>query len=102
MVGFIVLLVILFLAAPVLAIVALVNASGISDGLRRLERRVAALENRPEPVRTTTEPPPLQVPSPSPAPPSSPLSPPPRQPAAASVPSKFTRLNRRVGAGHRL
>jgi uncharacterized membrane protein len=117
--GFIVLLVILFLAAPVLAIVALVKASGIGDSLRRLEMRVGALENRPAPaaaapprplpesekappqpaaaapVRITTEPSPPRTPSAPPAPP--PVSPP-QQRATASVPSSaVTAPSRDIG-----
>ena len=101
MVDFFVLLALLLLAAPVLAIIALVSTSGLSGGLRRLELRIATLENKlaassprpsaepdkaqpapPAPGRVTTEPmPPLQAVAP-PAPPS-PLP----RPAAASVPS---------------
>jgi uncharacterized membrane protein len=104
MIGFFILLGVLVLAAPVIAIIALVRSFGINDGLRRLEQRIAALENRPvaaaAPPRTAAEAPPLQPaaraepairisteplpPLQAPAPPAP--SPPPR-PVATSVPS---------------
>jgi uncharacterized membrane protein len=94
--GFIVLLVILFLAAPVIAIVALVKSSGINDGLRRLEQRIAALENRPTAgqLRTAAEAPPQLAAHAEPAaritteplPPTPPLP----RPVATSVPSSTT------------
>jgi uncharacterized membrane protein len=97
--GFIVLLVILFLAAPVIAIIALVKSSGINNGLRRLEQRIAALENRPTagPPRTAVKAPPPQLAAraepaarittePLPPLPTPPLP----RPVATSVPSSTT------------
>src|SRR5277367_4921085 len=99
--GFIVLLVILFLAAPVIAIIALVKSSGINDGLRRLEQRIAALENRPTAgqLRTAAEAPPPQLAAHAepaarittePLPPSPTPTPPLPRPVATSVPSSTT------------
>ena len=97
MVGFIVLLVVLLLATPVLAIIALVSTSGIRDSLRRLELRIAALENRPAAPspRPSPEPEKAQPAAPAPAPSitTEPVPPPPSpspQPAAASVPSSLS------------
>ena len=66
MVDYIVLLVILFLAAPVLAIIALVNASGINDGLRRLEQAHCGAG---EQAGAATAAPPRTSPEPEKAPP---------------------------------
>ena len=96
MVGFFVLLALLVLAAPVIAIIALVNSSGTRDDLRRLQARIAALENKsaapprpsPEPEKAAAPPAafaPISV-QPSAAPAPAVPSPPPR-PAAAAVPN---------------
>jgi uncharacterized membrane protein len=92
MVGFIVLLVVLLLAIPVLAIIALVSTSGIRDSLHRLELRIAALENRPATPspRPSPEPEKAQPAAPAPSITTEPVPPPPSpppQPAAASVTS---------------
>ncbi len=99
----IVLVVLLVLAAPVIAIIALVKTSGVNDRLFGLERRLAALETglaaapprtaapsqpaAPPAAETVREAPPRA----SPPPPSQPSSPPPQpappsQTAPASVP----------------
>jgi uncharacterized membrane protein len=94
----IVIVVLLVLAAPVLAIIALVKASGINDRLFRLERHLAALETglAAAPPRTAAPPPqpaarpapeaareaPPQVSSPTP-----PQSPPPQQPPPPPQPT---------------
>jgi uncharacterized membrane protein len=111
--GFLILLALLLLAAPILAIIALVNTSGINDRLRGLELRLAALENRPPrataqatqppaptsaaaPVQSPAEPPeaptasapPQQAPThaQAPPPPAPPLQPA-HEPVPASVPA---------------
>ena len=99
----IVLVVLLVLAAPILAVIALVKTSGVNDRLFGLERRLAALETRlaaalprtavpaqptaPPAAETVQEAPPQA----SPPPPSQPSSPlpqptPPPQAVPASVP----------------
>jgi uncharacterized membrane protein len=86
----IVLLVVLVLAAPILAIIALARSSGVNDRLSRLERRMAALETRPAatvPAQSAAPPPQAAAPPPvatSVEPPQAPTQPP--QPVAASVP----------------
>jgi uncharacterized membrane protein len=102
MVGFFVTLAVLVLAAPVIAIIALVRSFGINDGLRRLELRIAALENRPvaaAPPRNTPEAeapqlqtaaraePPVQIATEPLQPSRAPLPSPPPRPVATSVPS---------------
>jgi uncharacterized membrane protein len=102
----IVLLVLVVLAAPILAIIALARTSGVNDRLSRLERRMAALEARPAataPAQSAAPPgqpaapnlaaapPPVTAsvePPQAPSQPAAPLTPPiqPTQPIAASVP----------------
>jgi uncharacterized membrane protein len=99
----IVVVVLLVLAAPVLAIIALVKTGGVNDRLFRLERRLAALETglagapprtaaaapRPAapPAPETEREAPPQVSPPAPAQPSPPPQPAPPQPIAGSVPT---------------
>ena len=92
----IVLLVLLVLAAPILAIIALAKTSGVNDRLYRLERRMAALESKPAaaaPAQAAVSPPQPAAAPPAPAvaaepqlqTPSPPAQPAP-QPVSASVP----------------
>jgi uncharacterized membrane protein len=104
----IILLVLLLLAFPIIAIVALVKAVGLGDQLRRLETRLAGLERRtaapepaPSPAAPVAEPVPPKPAEPAAAPPQpeppiaavSPIAPPhvpptpPAAPAAASAPA---------------
>lgn len=91
------LLVLLLLAAPVLAIIALVRTSGINGNLHRLERRIVALEARltaaTASVAGATPPQPAAPPRTdiaaepaAPSPPAPPQAAAPVQPASASVP----------------
>ncbi len=74
----IIILVIAALAFPVLAVVALIKAVGVSDLVRRLEHRVAALEHR---LSLTGA-----LPRPAPSPPAAPVEPPPLPPEAQAPP----------------
>ncbi|HEX3502637.1 MAG TPA: DUF2339 domain-containing protein [Xanthobacteraceae bacterium] len=73
----IVVLVLLVLAAPILAIIALVRTSGVNDRLYRLERRMAALETGPATAATprTAGPTPQSAAPPAPPPPATPAEP---------------------------
>ena len=81
--------VLLLLAFPFIAIVALVKAINVNDLLRRLEARVALIERGAAPLAAAAPPP---APEPAPARPQAPVAPPPAAPqapiaASTSVPA---------------
>jgi uncharacterized membrane protein len=88
----IVIAIVLVLAFPVMAVLALIRASELSGAVRRLESRISDLERRRTPTAIPSEPPPVPPPlpqttaAPEPAAAVPPLPPPlPAQPAPASA-----------------